>query len=203
MLADGRVWQPLDCERLVALCAQLRAEMVEAVAICFLHAYTNPATNCKRWKSCGLSCREWRSRLRIKWRRACANTPRASTTLANAYVQPVTASYLDRVAAGLSASGISAPLNIMLSSGGTTTVAAARDFSHPLSRKRAGRRRTGWLALGPAAGARAYISLRYGRHDGESRLDPGRRFGNQPSSGSGASPPLQARQRPALDGADD
>ena len=43
MLADGRVWRPLDETRLREICATLRAEAIEAVAICFLHAYTNPA----------------------------------------------------------------------------------------------------------------------------------------------------------------
>ena len=41
MLADGRVWRPLDQACLRAICADLRVEAVEAVAICFLHAYTN------------------------------------------------------------------------------------------------------------------------------------------------------------------
>jgi N-methylhydantoinase A len=51
--------------------------------------------------------------------------PRTSTTVANAYVQSITAQYMARVADGLRASGVNAPLNIMLSSGGTTTVEAA------------------------------------------------------------------------------
>ncbi len=149
MLADGRVWQPLDCERLVALCAQLRAEMVEAVAICFLHAYTNPSHELQALEILRAELPGVALSASHQVAPGMREYPRASTTLANAYVQPVTASYLDRVAAGLSASGISAPLNIMLSSGGTTTVAAARDFPIRL------------VESGPAGGALA--GLHWGR----------------------------------------
>ena len=54
--------------------------------------------------------------------------PRTSTTVANAYVQPLTQTYLQRLEAGLQAAGITAPLNIMLSNGGTCTVATAAAF---------------------------------------------------------------------------
>ena len=43
VLADGRVWHALDLEALRSLCDQLADEKIVAVAICFLHAYTNPA----------------------------------------------------------------------------------------------------------------------------------------------------------------
>ena len=79
--------------------------------------------------------------------------PRASTTIANAYVQPITERYLERIASGLKASSVAAPLNIMLSSGGTTTVAAARDFPVRL------------VESGPAGGALA--GVHWGRLLGE------------------------------------
>ena len=71
--------------------------------------------------------------------------PRASTTVANAYVQPITERYLSRVDEGLRRNGIEAPLNIMLSSGGTTTVEAARAFPVRL------------VESGPAGGALAGV----------------------------------------------
>jgi len=126
MLADGRVWLALDESRLREICATLRAEAIEAVAICFLHAYTNPAHELAALAI----VREELPAVSISASHQVApgmrEFPRASTTIANAYVQPITERYLERVAEGLKASGIEAPLNIMLSSGGTTTVAAAR-----------------------------------------------------------------------------
>ena len=145
MLADGRVRQPLDEACLQRICAQLGAESIEAVAICFLHAYTNsdhelaaraivkeslPGVAISASHQVAPGMREY---------------PRASTTIANAYVQPVTDRYLERLQAGLRSSGIAAPLNIMLSSGGTTTVAASRDFPIRL------------VESGPAGGALAGV----------------------------------------------
>ena len=128
ILADGRVWRPLDEERLSDICAELYPEGIEAVAICFLHAYTNPAHE--------LAARDIVRKLLPQVAISVSHQvapgmreyPRTSTTIANAYVQPITERYLARLAAGLKDSGVAAPLNIMLSSGGTTTVAAAREF---------------------------------------------------------------------------
>ncbi len=143
MLADGAVWRPLDESRLRAICADLRAEAIEAVAICFLHAYTNPAHEL----SALAIVREELPAASIATSHQVApgmrEYPRASTTIANAYVQPITERYIQRVASGLKSSGIDAPLNIMLSSGGTTTVSAARDFPVRL------------VESGPAGGALA------------------------------------------------
>jgi len=145
MLADGHVWRPLDEACLREICAELRREAIESVAICFLHAYTNPAhelaaLEIAREELPGVS-------LSVSHQVApgMREYPRASTTSANAYVQPVAERYLERVASGLRASGISAPLNIMLSSGGTTTVAAARAFPVRL------------VESGPAGGALAGV----------------------------------------------
>ncbi len=66
---------------------------------------------------------------------------RFSTTVANAYVQPLMACYLRRLEAGLRALGITAPLFLMLSGGGLTTIDTACAFPVRL------------VESGPAAGA--------------------------------------------------
>ena len=154
MLADGRVWQPLDRERLRQICQRLRAEAVEAVAICFLHAYTNQAHELAALEIVRQQLPGVALSASHQVAPGMREYPRASTTIANAYVQPIAERYLERVAAGLSAAGIQAPLNIMLSSGGTTTVAAARAFPIRL------------VESGPAGGALA--GLHWGRLLGES-----------------------------------
>ncbi len=53
---------------------------------------------------------------------------RFSTAAANAYVQPLMAGYLRRLEAGLRAMGLAAPLFLMLSGGGLTTVDTACRF---------------------------------------------------------------------------
>ncbi len=154
-LADGTIWQELDTNALAGICDQLKDEGIEAIAICFLHAYTNPAHE--------LAALE-RVQARLPGLPVSASHqvapgmreyPRASTTVANAYVQPITERYLARLDRGLWQSGIQAPLNIMLSSGGTTTVDAARAFPVRL------------VESGPAGGALAglYWGKRLGHRD--------------------------------------
>jgi N-methylhydantoinase A len=53
---------------------------------------------------------------------------RTSTTVANAYVLPLMASYLERMRAGLAGLGVSCPLLLMMSSGGICTVETATRF---------------------------------------------------------------------------
>ncbi len=153
MLADGRVRRALNEAGLRAICAKLRAEAVEAVAICFLHAYTNPAHELKALEILRAELPEAAVSVSHQVAPGMREYPRASTTIANAYVQPITARYLERVASGLKKSGISAPLNIMLSSGGTTGLEAARDFPVRL------------VESGPAGGALA--GVHWGRLLGE------------------------------------
>lgn len=66
---------------------------------------------------------------------------RASTTTANAYVQPAIRGYLDRLAAGLQREGVAAPLSIMTSDGGIVSCDTATRYSVRL------------IESGPAGGA--------------------------------------------------
>ncbi|MCY3915823.1 MAG: hydantoinase/oxoprolinase family protein [Chloroflexi bacterium] len=153
MLADGTVWTPLNEARTRQICAVLRADEIEAVAICFLHAYTNPAHELAALAIVSEELPEVSTSVSHQVAPGMREYPRASTTIANAYVQPITERYLRRVETGLKGCGIDAPLNIMLSSGGTTTVAAARAFPVRL------------VESGPAGGALA--GLYWGRLLGE------------------------------------
>ncbi|HRV96421.1 MAG TPA: hydantoinase/oxoprolinase family protein [Anaerolineae bacterium] len=153
--ADGRIRQKLDAAALLDLCRQLQAENIAAVAICFLHAFTNPAHEIEALEI----VREMLPNTAISVSHQVApgmrEYPRTSTTVANAYVQPITEQYMARVQQGLNASGVNAPLNIMLSSGGTTTVEAASAFPIRL------------VESGPSGGALAgvYWGARVGQPD--------------------------------------
>lgn len=156
MLANGQAHQELGRDCLRAICAQLRAEGVEAVAISFLHAYTNPAHELAALDLVRDALPQVALSASHQVAPGMREYPRASTTIANAYVQPITDSYLEQVESGLQAGGIAAPLNIMLSSGGTTTVEAARAFPIRL------------VESGPAGGALA--GVHWGRRLGEKDL---------------------------------
>ena len=114
--------QPRDAERAVDA---LLAEKVEAIAVCLLHSFSNPAHELllkdivlKKAPGLPLSL-------------SCEVLPeikeyeRTSTTVVNAYVMPIVARYLKALRKGLDAAGVPARVLLMQSNGGLTTDAAA------------------------------------------------------------------------------
>lgn len=126
--ADGSVLLPLEERAVEAIAAQLKTEGVQSVAVSFIHAYANPAHE--------LRVREILSRLLpgVYFSLSCETCPevreyeRGSTTVANAYIRPVMASYLGRLKTELADKGLNAPILLMTSGGGLTTVDQAADF---------------------------------------------------------------------------
>jgi N-methylhydantoinase A len=124
----GKVLLPLDEAGVHALIPVLQREQVESIAVGLLHGFVNPVHE-RRIQAIlqealpdvpvSLSCevspemREWE---------------RFSTTVANAYVQPMMARYLRRLEADLRAAGTTAPLFLMMSGGGLTTIDTACRF---------------------------------------------------------------------------
>ncbi|HSG41938.1 MAG TPA: hydantoinase/oxoprolinase family protein [Anaerolineales bacterium] len=153
--ADGNIIQDLDEEALQDVCRQLEGEGISAVAICFLHAFTNPSHEIEALKIVRRMLPDMAVSVSHQVAPGMREYPRTSTTVANAYVQPITEQYMARVEDGLRTSGVNAPLNIMLSNGGTTTVHAASDFPIRL------------VESGPAGGALAgvYWGSQIGDHN--------------------------------------
>lgn len=124
--ASGRVLLPLDEGAVLRVADALRLAGIEAVAVGFLHAYAFPdheervreilekelddVTVCLSSEVCP-EIREYE---------------RFSTTVANAYIRPLMAGYLGRLADLLEGRGIAAPLYMMMSGGGLTTLEQAR-----------------------------------------------------------------------------
>lgn len=124
----GRVLVPLDEEGVRALIPRLRAEGVEAVAVGFLHAFVDPRHERRvreilheAWPGLPVS-------LSSEVSPEMREYERFSTTVANAYVQPLMDRYLARLEQGLRAMGVRAPVLMMLSSGGLCSVETARRF---------------------------------------------------------------------------
>ena len=149
------VWPPRDgaLERLVE---QIGRAEVEAVAICFLHAYVNPVHEVKveallRREFPGLSvisshsvCREWRE------------YERTSTAVLSAYVHPLAKSYLGSLSTELEARGVDSELLVMQSNGGVATLEGA--LNNPIS----------MVESGPASGVLGAAEL--GRQLGERNI---------------------------------
>ena len=126
--ADGAVLMALDEEAVRKVAAELRQRRIEAVAVCFLHSFTNEAHE----RRTGEILAEELPGVAISL--SCEVCPeireyeRTSTTIANAYVLPRMAGYLGELEASLKKEGIAGPLLLMMSSGGITTVETARRF---------------------------------------------------------------------------
>jgi N-methylhydantoinase A len=125
--AAGAIEQPLDRADAARAVDALLAEKVEAIAVCLLHSYANPAHELLLRDliaekapnlPCSLSCEVLPE---IK------EYERTSTTVINAYVTPVVSTYLKALRKGLDEAGIRARVLLMQSNGGLTTDAAAAE----------------------------------------------------------------------------
>ncbi|MEL6335553.1 MAG: hydantoinase/oxoprolinase family protein [Pseudomonadota bacterium] len=144
VLADGTVRTALDEGAARALARQLVAEGVEAVAVCFLHSYAWPAHEIAMGAILAAEAPEIAVTLSHAVAPEIREYDRASTALANVYVQRIAERYLGRLAARLRAEvGIDAPLYVMQSNGALADVALASRFPVRL------------VESGPAAGALA------------------------------------------------
>jgi len=147
VLADGSVARPLDEAQLAALAATLRADAIEAIAICFLHSYCNPAHE-QRAAAC---LHQALPGVSISLSSEVDPEPREyarfSTTALDAYVKPIVDRYLTRLCDGLAARGFPGALEIMLSNGGSTTADIARRFPIQM------------IESGPAAGVEAALFM--------------------------------------------
>jgi N-methylhydantoinase A len=126
--ADGSVLLDLDEATLAAQVERLRAEKVDAVVIGFLHCYVNDAHERRAAELVAEMMPGVPVSLSSEVSPQIREYDRVSTTVANAYVLPLMSGYLERLRVDLSEAGLSAPLLLMMSSGGMTTVETARRF---------------------------------------------------------------------------
>jgi N-methylhydantoinase A len=155
LAADGAVLEKLD-ERAVRSLAGELAGRYDAVAVCLLHAHVDAAHE----ERIASILRDAAPALVVvcsheiapEWR----EYERWSSTLVSAYVTPVIAGYLSRLAARLGDAGLAKPLFVMQSNGGITSAEIAV------------RRAANTLFSGPVGGTIAGVEI--GRHLGAERL---------------------------------
>jgi N-methylhydantoinase A len=138
--AEGHEIEPLDADSLRVAAADLREQGVEAVAVCLLFSFLNPAHEQRAGAilaeelpgvPVSLSCRvvpEYREYLR------------ASTTALNASLLPLLGAYIDAVGGEVDRAGVRVPVYLMQTNGGVTPARRAAEL--PI----------GLAASGPAAG---------------------------------------------------
>ncbi|MED5359443.1 MAG: hydantoinase/oxoprolinase family protein, partial [Pseudomonadota bacterium] len=124
MTAAGDVHLALNQEHVATACKRLAEQGVEAIAICFLHSYANPDHERRAAKIVRQALPDIPISISSEILPEYREFERFSTTALNAYVGPKVSQYLERLAVGLGANGITAPLRIMGSNGGTWGAAA-------------------------------------------------------------------------------
>ena len=127
MRPDGRIAVPLDTASVAAAIDVLRAERVESLAICLLHSYANPAHEQAVAAAVHAALPSLAVSVSHEILPEIKEYPRTSTTVVNAYVQPVVRCYLAALSARLQAAGIAAPLRLMQSNGGLASATFAAE----------------------------------------------------------------------------
>jgi N-methylhydantoinase A len=138
--ADGRIETPLDRTSLDAAIAVLRRERVEAVAICYLHAWRDPRHEHLSRDAVRAALPGLYVSLSSEVLPQIKEFERVSTTIVNAYVGPVLEHYLARLEQRLAEAGYRGPILVIQSHGGVAPIAEA------------GRLAAGAVLSGPAGG---------------------------------------------------
>jgi len=118
LAADGSVVTPLADDEVLEVARALARARVEAVAVCCLHSYANPAHERRVGEILRRELPGAFVTLSCELLPEIREYERTSTTVINAYVGPPVRSYVRSLAASLRAAGLEAPLRVMQSTGG-------------------------------------------------------------------------------------
>ena len=147
VLYTGEVLTSLDDASVQRVVDGLRESEVDAVGVCLLHSYANPAHE----RAVGRALREALPSVSVSL--SCEVVPefkeyeRMSTTTINAYVAPVMGRYLRGLQRSIAAVGVDSDVYIMQSNGGTMGAGTAVD------------RPVHTILSGPAAGVIGSVAL--------------------------------------------
>ncbi|MBT8048367.1 MAG: hydantoinase/oxoprolinase family protein [Xanthomonadales bacterium] len=149
---DGRILIPLDERSIKEALPVLDEHQVESIAIGFLHAFVNPEHEQRTAEILRAARPELSVTLASEVCPEIREFERLSTACANAYVRPLMARYLERLASDLKSRGFHCPFLLMTSGGGLTTLETAVKFPIRL------------VESGPAGGA--ILAQQVARHAG-------------------------------------
>jgi N-methylhydantoinase A len=149
---EGQVLVTLDRTDLKGVVRKMRQAGIEAVGIVFLHSFRNPAHEQQARAVVQQELPDAVVSLSSEVAPEIREYERMCTTVANAFVQPITRYYIDDLERRLAAIGYRRRLFLMVSSGGITTGETSKEFPIRL------------IESGPAAGvlAAAYFSRSMG-----------------------------------------
>ena len=139
--ADGSVVRPLDVEQARRAIRSLAGAGIEAVAVCLLHSYANPAHEQALGELLAQEMPGVYVSLSSDVLPEIREYERTSTTVVNTYVGPLVSRYMDGLDRDLRKAGFRGSLRVMRSDGGVMPVAAASRLPAQI------------VESGPAAGA--------------------------------------------------
>ncbi|WP_306155187.1 hydantoinase/oxoprolinase family protein [Roseovarius sp. MMSF_3281] len=145
--AKGAIVTPLNEDDLRRAAAEIKSSEAEAVAVCFLHSYTNPEHERRAGQLLKELLPDVFITLSVDTLPQIREYERTSTTVVNAYVGPPVRRYLNGMEHDLKDAGADARISVMQSSGGTVEAAAVREKPAQI------------VECGPAAGVVAAMRL--------------------------------------------
>jgi N-methylhydantoinase A len=147
---DGGVLMPLDEHAVRTAARDFKAEGVTSVAVCYLFSYANPAHESRTRTILNEEFPDAQVSLSSEVLPRIREWARMSTTLLNAYLEPVLVHYIAHLVKGLDEVGVSTPQRFLMQSNGGVM---------PFSAAIAGGKTVHTLFSGPAAGAQAAVHL--------------------------------------------
>lgn len=137
---DGQILESLDQQEIGEVIERLETSGITSLAVCFLHSYANPMNERSARSLIKALAPKIRVSLSSDVLPEVGEYGRVSTTVANAYVQPLIEEYLDEIVRSLTERGIRSGFYVMGSTGGALSVEMAKQFPVKL------------VESGPAAG---------------------------------------------------
>ena len=121
----GEVETALDPNEAERAVERLLAEGVEVIAVCLINAYANPDHERQIKQIIERKAPDLRNCISFDVLPEVNEYHRTSTTVINAYIMPIVATYLNRLATRLRAIGLDCPFLLMQSNGGLISAASA------------------------------------------------------------------------------
>ncbi len=126
--SDGRILKKLDPEEAKRVLNQLIDMGIESLAVCLINSFEQPAHELMIKDIVLKEAPDLSLSISYEVLPQIREFERTSTTVTNAYVKPLTGSYLARLSNRLESLGSTGKLFIMLSSGGITSAETAKEF---------------------------------------------------------------------------
>ena len=125
MNAAGEEISPLDIGGIAELAVALKEQQAEAVAVCLMHAYANPAHELLLRRHLSDALPDLVVSLSHEVSPEAREFDRLCTTIANAYIQPLMTTYLSDFETRFKAEGLACDILMMTAGGGMTTIETA------------------------------------------------------------------------------